>query len=68
MSCQLCGQGVGWGRTEEGVIFTVHLFLCGGACLNCSAINQTPDVYALGHLMVFVMVLTYEHSWNGVFF
>lgn len=50
------------------MIFTVHLFLGVSACLNCSAINQTPDAYALGHLMVFVMVLSYEHSLNGVLF
>lgn len=48
------------------MIFTVHLFLGAGARLNCSAINQTPDAYASGHLMAFVMVLSYEHSWNGV--
>lgn len=57
-----------WGETEEGVIFTVHLFVGARAHLNCNASNQTPNAYASGHLMVFVMELSYEHSEYGVVF
>lgn len=50
----------------EGVIFTAQLFPGAGARLDCGAIKQTPDACASGHLMAFGMVLSYEHSWNGV--
>nr|XP_013816663.1 PREDICTED: uncharacterized protein LOC106499673 [Apteryx mantelli mantelli] len=59
------GTGSWPGGMEEGVIFTVRLFLGASACLNCSVIAQTPDAYASGHLMLPVMVLSYEHSWHG---